>query len=68
MELQDTKVSCLQTTGIPAGVGTVSVLSDAHQRVCVIVNETKVSCLQTTGIPAGVGLCQCWVMPTREYV
>ena len=29
--------------GFPASGRTVSVLSDAHQRVCVVVNETKVS-------------------------
>ena len=29
--------------GFPAGGRTVSVLSEAHHRVCVIVNETKVS-------------------------
>ena len=29
--------------GFPASDRTVSVLSDAHHRVCVAVNETKVS-------------------------
>ena len=33
----------IKPQGFPAGDRTVSVLSDAHQRRCVIVNETKVS-------------------------